>query len=466
MSKESYINFIQYSKHGLSVGKYNIVVSQEVTSPVTESYKSNYNFYVRGDRFSLDKKYINGVFPSNGSQGDFSMILPHISLKREKFPWIVDFKASNSLNSTSENFNPWIALLVFDSGDQPAVNTGTIENLVDCNKTVQNYDNTSITAGTLPSKYFSHFSASSDTKISLNAGESVTETCTYIDVPINIFNSIAPSADDIQYLAHVREVTTDNKSASKQNTEFATIIANRLPEQGKRSIVHLVSLDGFYDAMPKLSTNPNQYSPSEVLSDYTKVRLVSFYSWSFDTLSEISDDFASKLQNINLSNNGTLVYPIPKADVPSFDSYNQALAHQESGTLQQGDDVILINYAASMGYLVFPHETREGGSLVSWYRGPCTPYLVKLRGTEFLPVSSSDALSGYNTATGLFDLSYSAAWQLGQLLAISNSSLALQLVKWKNDIRKQANSSQMLTSKSDNLTQIIKWLSEYIALVP
>ena len=38
-----------------------------------------------------------------------------------------------------------------------------------------------------------------------------------------------------------------------------------------------------------------------------------------------------------------------------------------------------------------------------------------------------DAASAYDPQTGLFDVSYGAAWQLGQLLALQNSGLANQL---------------------------------------
>ena len=52
---------------------------------------------------------------------------------------------------------------------------------------------------------------------------------------------------------------------------------------------------------------------------------------------------------------------------------------------------------------------------VSWYRGPLLPYPAKA--AIKVPVSSADAVLRYDPATGLFDTSYAAAWQLGRLLA-------------------------------------------------
>ena len=48
-----------------------------------------------------------------------------------------------------------------------------------------------------------------------------------------------------------------------------------------------------------------------------------------------------------------------------------------------------------------------------------------------LPVRAADELLRYNESDGMFDVSYSAAWELGRLLALQNKKAATGIYQWK-----------------------------------
>jgi hypothetical protein len=50
---------------------------------------------------------------------------------------------------------------------------------------------------------------------------------------------------------------------------------------------------------------------------------------------------------------------------------------------------------------------------------------------ELLPIRSADDLIRYNKTTGMFDVSYSAAWELGRLLTLQNKRASVDLFNWK-----------------------------------
>ena len=83
-----------------------------------------------------------------------------------------------------------------------------------------------------------------------------------------------------------------------------------------------------------------------------------------------------------------------------------------------------------MGCVPLPHAMRQGNKTVSWYRGPLVP--GNNTSKEFsLPIRTADELVYYDETCGVFDVSYSAAWELGRLLALQSKSFSLSLYHWK-----------------------------------
>jgi hypothetical protein len=98
----------------------------------------------------------------------------------------------------------------------------------------------------------------------------------------------------------------------------------------------------------------------------------------------------------------------------------------------------IVNGAYARGYAVFNHVMRQGEKTVSWYRGPLVPlnYDKPVQFQE--PVANADELLRYDPDTGLFDVTYAAAWQLGRLLALQNRGFALALNRARGTLQARA----------------------------
>ena len=86
--------------------------------------------------------------------------------------------------------------------------------------------------------------------------------------------------------------------------------------------------------------------------------------------------------------------------------------------------------ALAQGYVPLNHSTPEGEQAVSWYRGPLTPVLTERFYSE-APYLTADEAKVYDPATGMFDISYAAAWQMGRLLALADANFATALMNWR-----------------------------------
>lgn len=209
---------------------------------------------------------------------------------------------------------------------------------------------------------------------------------TVIDVPKDLLKQIAPTELDLVWLAHARQATDEARNLI--GDELAVIICNRLPQQFGTSTVHLVSVEKRY--------GENGFD-LEGAGD--TVRLVSLKSWSFSCLDE-KQSFLGLLKHLHSS---TLRLPLNK-------------------------DPVAESFLAG-GFVPLPHFIREGSKSVSWYHGPLMPGPIS---TEIeLPVRAADQLVRYDTTTGMFDVSYGSAWELGRLLALQSNHFSLSLFNWK-----------------------------------
>jgi len=76
---------------------------------------------------------------------------------------------------------------------------------------------------------------------------------------------------------------------------------------------------------------------------------------------------------------------------------------------------------------------RTGEKTVSWYRGPFVPYQVAPQNFT-LPFASSDSALNYDPTTGMLDVSYAAAWELGRLISLQDKSFSIDLYNWKKGL--------------------------------
>jgi hypothetical protein len=81
------------------------------------------------------------------------------------------------------------------------------------------------------------------------------------------------------------------------------------------------------------------------------------------------------------------------------------------------------------------HHFRNGDQSVSWYRGPFLPFRPDTAANgaairDLLPESADD-LTQFYAGQGMLDITYSAAWEIGRLLALSSRDFSVSLYQWK-----------------------------------
>jgi hypothetical protein len=369
-----------------------------------------------GPRFSLNPGDLISMFPPPFSLGEFSNVLPHVVLSRTTLPW----ERSLDLPITT-NDPPWLGVILLDESDPPpAAQEMTLLDLLPTTESTGPAPDGQ--SGKLPpGTYFPPFPYKPGTQYpDLDFGEAWTDSCMTVDIPATLFNKIMPTGDDLGWLAQVREIELFNKSETYLRQvrqappptgdlnpigQVAEVIGNRFALPGKRSVAHLVCLEGFGPVLP------SETEKSNLPAGTAKVRLVSLKSWSFSTVSQ-EYTFAGLLLKVNK---------------PSGNFTQATLQAPFQATGKAGDAAVANAY--KMGLAAFDHTTRLGDKTVSWFHGPFVPYDLKT--TVPFPGNVADQFTRYNPDSGMFDVSYSAAWQLGRLLGLQSSSYSSALYNWK-----------------------------------
>ncbi|WP_232293359.1 hypothetical protein [Stigmatella aurantiaca] len=381
-SLDAKIEFLQYEQPPLESGVYDVTVSQTVkVDGQSRSIPSRtLTFAVLGERFGpLAPEDIAAVFPPDGSVGEHSNVLPHISLRRSTLPW------ERLPGSKDENLS-WLALLLFRDSDF----TGQKERSA-LLKTQ------SVTLGQLksPPAGAGRFPA-----FELEPGQSPEDLVTVIDVRRDLLEPLLPKSEELALLAHARQRKT--AGGEPEGDAQSTVLCNRLPQVGADSTVHLVSLEGRY----KDGAFDFQGAGA---SDF--IRLVSLTRWSFHSV-DPAQGFTALLRRLDREPS-SLRAPAPT----TASSAAQAWLAQ--------------------GHVPVPHSLREGDKTVSFYRGPLIPGAPPDAPT--LPARSADELLRYDPTPGLLDVSYASAWELGRLLTLANTRVAMELYNWKRQVAQESN---------------------------
>ncbi len=385
---------------------------------IDHTFSSVNRFAVTGARFALAPNLVHSVFPPADSRGEYDDVLAHVVLANSTLPW---------QRTVGHDGGTWLAVLVFhpDDGVGESV-TAHIGDLVRAGGTgspnagfaLESVDGPPLTlAGPLPADAVSY------PDLTLEPGESWTDTCRVIDVPVGVFSAIAPAAVDLAWLTHVR--TVESADAADDDGTFSVVVSNRLGRQDADCVAHLVSLENLADILPTVAAD-GSYAPASITvaggpdagRPAATVRLVSLKSWSFRP-TEPTETFDGFLEHVD---RGPLQRPV-KAVTDSPGVIDAAVAN-----------------AFNMGYTALDHHTRLGDRTVTWVRGPLLPFdigdglSVPLPDPGTAAITTADAAMRYDPTTGMFDASYAAAWQIGRLLAVQNLSFASALYDWKRAV--------------------------------
>jgi hypothetical protein len=388
--KAGWVKFQQFHQPTLAAGDYQITIDQAVNitdhATAISAFRATKDFTVASERFDLNPTDVLGVFPPDGNLGEHLNVLPHIILNRSTLPWERTAEVRNAPRPKGEAATPWLALLLFDEDQKPKATIVKASDLT-----------TPPPAGT------------KCPVITLEKAQQPTDMLTVIDVPHDLLKQIMPTADELTLLAHVRFGADDK--GNPIGDELAVIIANRLPQPGKTSFVHLVSVEGrFTEVAQKYQFDYGNAAGNDL------IRLVSLKSWSF-----ACEDPKKEFKELLLALNATpSTLKLPSAPKSAEELVNR-------------------------GYVLLPHHFRGGDQTGSWFHGPLVP--GKNQSPQFdLPARSADELVRYDRDLAMFDVSYAAAWELGRLLALQDKDFSTGLYQWKREhaqqVARQAQRSQ------------------------
>ena len=422
------VTFIQHQIPGLEDGEYQLTVAQRVNdssgNPISDDSLTNtYTFAVLGDRFALSNpaQSVSSVFPPANATGEFTTVLPHVVFTSPTFPWArfptstLPFTPPPPGQDTDADVPTWLAVLVLDEDDVAAFPSLS---LPPASATVGDLFPVSVNPSSSLGNNYSYFWQATDTS-GLEPDESLTDTIQVLDLPLNLFWQIAPTVADLQLTAHVRQVSLVNKPTGQgpdpgaPTGTFSIVFGTRLPQTQKKAYAYLVSLE---ELQPFLPTDEQGGAPTgNSFNSNAFIRLAVLTSWTFYSTGETAT-FVNDLLALNGRDSGGNTDAV---------NTNLRLLYTGSNPVVQG--------ALNMGYVPLNETLRTAGRTVSWYRGPCLPYLIPTPGIS-LPIASPDQATAFDPTTGMFDLSYAAAWTLGRMLALQDTAFSTALYNWKKGL--------------------------------
>ncbi|MEM7641168.1 MAG: hypothetical protein AAF366_01410 [Pseudomonadota bacterium] len=390
----------------LKAGAHRLTVTQSITGlagPAPDPFTAPQSFDVTAPRFRISPGSIQQVFPPANHIGGFNGALPSIVLKEFALPWMRTVDPTGQ----TDDPRPWIGLLTLAGDEIP---------LTDAQEQARA---AAIKAGrmaaTPPPKTtepkiipVTEFLDPTDRSVlppdlgpvSTTDGDTVLAT----DMDIDFFRQIAPTGDELGYLAHGRVVNTDGKSilGMDEDGAFSVVTGNRMTTDGAKNTVYLVSYEGHLAHLPGGDPIP---------AGIETIRLAVLGQWSYEATA-VPGGFLQLMEGLcspGRGGVGLLRMPEPASGEPVDKMVREAL---------------------SIGYVALQNDLRAGEVTTSLYRGPLVPQATA-QSTLYGPYYFSDHAIHYDPDYGLFSMGYAAAWQIGRLMALSDAAFVRQVIDWR-----------------------------------
>jgi hypothetical protein len=406
---------------GLTTGLYDIKTEQRINAsgqpkiilPPLQS------FLVTAPRFSIDSSLIHSTFPLPGVSAHPN-ILPHIVFNDPHLPW------QTAIGVTTETDTmrvPWLATIVFEQSElQMTAQDSIFPGLQPGGPPKQSFtmsNNMTLAALTgsglkcaVPDlrQSFAEDSTWSETKVDVIFPK--------MDLFLALFSDSASTQsinlDRYKYLAHARQVNTTHMTDSGVIDEgtFSIIFSHRTgpqfstgapPTTPKPCVVHVVSLDAVRDI-------PH----SSLTLDNKRAALISLFSWTYDCFPPEAINFEDVMRAVG---NNCEPFGTPKT---TRDQAGQDLPSTVQRRVQDRIDD---------GYTLLRYRVQTGEETVALTRGPLTPRRVPEVSWLDVHSNTGEDLQIIDTALGVIDISYCAAWQLGKALAIADQAFCASLLR-------------------------------------
>ncbi|MFK0203687.1 hypothetical protein [Streptomyces lavendulae] len=422
------LRFQDNREPAINAGLYRIRASQILPGVNTGDYLPTEDapvedvFEIRAPQFALPDELAHAANPVAESRSDYSTTLAHLSLADPLLPWMRRLDESGSA-AAEEAEEPWLALLLLAEGELPG-----------------DPDATAATVTMTAQELLTDADGVRHPRIAPSQIEGdPTAPCQTIEIPGDVFATVAPRTDELRHLIHVRDVRTDPGLRGETLAEgaFSIVVTNRLPDRTReaRYAAHLVALEG-------CRTILDDADAGRLTAD-VRIRLAALHSWSFISTPAPGGGFPGRVQNLLFDGSGAdrdllLRVPAPPADPPpgtDSDAYTAARARLASG------------------HVSLAYGLESGERTYAWYRGPFTAEPAQpLPATPASGWTSAAQLTAYERAWGLFDTGWGAAWTLGRALALADADFAAMLTAWHAKARAQASVlAQRLTAVGLNI---------------
>jgi hypothetical protein len=387
------IGLLPYCRPPLAADTYTVKVGQKLIDDV-EAGQDEENLHLPGEvtqkikvdgpRFVLTVDEIHSMFPPVNDQGNFANRLPQIVLRRRTLPW------ERSVDPEVSDPPPWMALLLVNEDEENGEEDAD----------VVFYSQMTVQAATRVSTAHPEIHTAD---LSGLTQKDRSGSCMAVDIRVPLFHALCPKISEVSLLSHVRVVSTEDKELLGQDEDgwFSVVTCNRLPFKGatKKHRALLVSLEG---------QKNNMDSAGSVATNHF-IRLVVLAQWQFT--SKGTGDFQTTLKNIGRRGGVGLL----------GDSRDNCVPADEESTDRN-------HLVLETGHVPLNQSYRTGEKGVGLYRGPLTPAPVKY---EKIICNHVDETMRVDPASGLEQIGYSAAFELGRLLGASDETLAVGLLKWR-----------------------------------
>lgn len=422
-------------KAPIPAGLYRFVLQQtvKVEGEAERHYYRDQSLEVIAPRYSIEPDEVHAFFPPAGGVADYQNVLPHLILRSRNLPW------ERALDGGKGE--PWLALLVLSEQDMLAgrveTKTGTLADL-------QHQGINDLDTDFSKLEYWTRMEVGQTYVLpKFTRKEDANTPVRLLDLDLALFLQLCPRREDLPLLAHIRHVDTANKVPLEMvaNGEFSVLVANRFPAMGPNTI-HLISLEGLENVIGK-SNRPGK-----------RIRLITLANWTFVCDSSGRDTFSGLMRR--LRQNSSVI----GVKLPAPTTHTQ------------------VNEALARGYVPVDYKPLDSTTTMAWYRGPLSPLMRRRNTKTFL---RADEALIFDDQTGVMDVSYAAAWELGRLFGLSSPAFAKGLrffvESYQNAVEFTRQLNAFLRLHSDAFSErkheqvaiaddLIDWLARLVMLYP